>query len=456
MRGCDRINGVLPDELLLEVFRHLETKSCRDACSLVCKRWLSLERLGRETIRIAASASPEDLIKALSGSFPNIRCVFVDESIYVPQPVEQRKKRRTGRHALSRGRSHQSVSEDDGNYGMGTSCLSDSGLIAVGESFAKLEKLSLVWCSSIRDVGLQSFANKCSTLKSLDLQGSYIGDQGLASVGECCKFLQDLNLRFCEGLTDTGLVQLVLGCGMTLKSLGIAACAKITDISLEIVGSHCRSLESLSLDSEFIHNIGLLAVAKGCSRLKILKLQCLNITDEALQAVGVSCLSLEVLALNGFQRFTDRSLYAIGKGCKKLKTLMLTDCYFLSNKGLDCIAVGCSELMHVEVNGCHNIGTDGLKSIGKFCTRLSELALLYCQRIGSDALSEIGKGCQFLQAVHLVDCSAVGDDSISSIAKGCKNLRKLHIRRCYEVFFSFYTPLFQHISSHIKIYDALY
>lgn len=89
MRRCDRINGFLPDELILEVFRHLETKSCRDACSLVCKRWLSLERLGREIIRIGASASPEDLIKALSRSFPNIRCVFVDESIYVPQPVEQ-------------------------------------------------------------------------------------------------------------------------------------------------------------------------------------------------------------------------------------------------------------------------------------------------------------------------------------------------------------------------------
>lgn len=83
--------------------------------------------------------------------------------------------------------------------------------------------------------------------------------------------------------------------------------------------------------------------------------------------------------------------------------------------------------------------------VGISCSRLSELALLYCRRIGSDALSEIGKGCQFLQAVHLVDCSAVGDDSIASIAKGCKNLKKLHIRRCYEVFFSFTSPHFQHI-----------
>lgn len=115
-----------------------------------------------------------------------------------------------------------------------------------------------------------------------------------------------MNLRFCEGLTDSGLVDLAVGVGKSLKSLGVAACAKITDISMEAVGSNCCSLETLSLDSEFIHNKGLLAVAQGCPALKVLKLQCINITDDALKAVGTSCLSLELLALYSFQRFTDK------------------------------------------------------------------------------------------------------------------------------------------------------
>lgn len=137
-------------------------------------------------------------------------------------------------------------------------------------------------------------------------KGCYVGDQGLVAIGKCCRQLEILNLRFCEGLTDTGLVELALGCGNTLKWLGVAACAKITDISLEAVGSHCSSLETLSLDSEFVHNKGVLAVAKGCSLLKNLSLQCINVTDEALTAVGVFCLSLESLALYSFQRFTDK------------------------------------------------------------------------------------------------------------------------------------------------------
>lgn len=113
-------------------------------------------------------------------------------------------------------------------------------------------------------------------------------------------------MRFCEGLTDTGLVELAQGCGKSLKSLGVAACARITDISLEAVGSQCKSLETLSLDSEFIYDCGVLAVARGCPLLKVLKLQCINVTDEALMEVGYCCLSLELLALCSFQRFTDK------------------------------------------------------------------------------------------------------------------------------------------------------
>ncbi|KAK6913854.1 Leucine-rich repeat, partial [Dillenia turbinata] len=285
--------------------------------------------------------------------------------------------------------------------------------------------------------------------------GCYVGDQGLAAVGECCKQLEELNLRFCEGLTDGGLTELACSGGKSLKALSIAACARITDVSLKAVGSHCKSLESLSLDSDCINNEGIVAVAEGCPLLKVLKLQCINegivavaegcpllkvlklqrinVTDEALKALGVSYLSLELLALYSFQKFTDKSLYAIAKGCKNLKNLTLSDCYFLSDRGLDAVAVGCTELSHLEFNGCHNIGTLGLESIGRSCMHLSELALFYCQRIGNSALLEVGRGCKFLQALYLVDCSNIGDDAICGTARGCRNLKRLHVRRCYEI-----------------------
>lgn len=433
MRGRDWINQILPDELILDIFRHLESKSSRDACALVCKRWLRLERLSRLTLRIGASGCPDVFIRLLARRFVNVRNVFVDERLTISLPVPLG-RRRGADHSVISSLKIQSMAETNGSEDNETEsyCLSDAGLAAVAAGFTKLEKLSLIWCSNVTHVGLRSIAEKCILLRSLDLQGCYVGDQGLAAVGEFSKQLEDLNLRFCEGLTDDGLIKLVDGSGKTLKSISLAACANVTDASLEAVGSRCKSLESLSLDSEYIHDKGVLAVAKGCPQLKVLKLQCVNVTDGALQGVGTCCLSLELLALYSFQIFTDKSLCAIGKGCKRLKSLTLNDCTFLSDKGLEAVAVGCTGLTHLEVNGCHNIGTYGLESIARSCAHLSELALLYCQRIGNFALSEIGKGCKFLQALHLVDCASIGDEAICSIARGCCNLKRLHIRRCYE------------------------
>ncbi|CAL5183836.1 unnamed protein product [Lathyrus oleraceus] len=437
MKGHDWINTCLPDELIVEIFRRLDSKSSRDSCSLVCNRWLRLERLTRSSIRIGATGSPDLFVQLLASRFSNVTAVHIDERLSISLPVQLGRRRVTGENSPASSLKLRYVNHKNGSSSEDSDfdslCLSDTGLAALADGFPKLEKLRLIWCSNVTSHGLSSLAWKCVYLKALDLQGCYVGDQGLAAVGQCCKQLEDLNLRFCEGLTDKGLVELAIGVGKSLKSLGVAACAKITDISMEAVASHCGSLETLSLDSEFIHNQGVLAVAKGCPYLKSLKLQCINLTDDALKAVGVSCLSLELLALYSFQRFTDKGLRAIGKGCKKLKNLTLSDCYFLSDKGLEAIAIGCKELTHLEVNGCHNIGTLGLESVGKSCQHLSELALLYCQRIGDLGLLQVGKGCQFLQALHLVDCSSIGDEAMCGIAAGCTNLKKLHIRRCYEI-----------------------
>lgn len=49
-------------------------------------------------------------------------------------------------------------------------CLSDAGLAAVADGFAKLEKLTLIWCSNATSAGLRFVAQKCASLKSLDLQ----------------------------------------------------------------------------------------------------------------------------------------------------------------------------------------------------------------------------------------------------------------------------------------------
>lgn len=142
------------------------------------------------------------------------------------------------------------------------------------------------------------------------MQGCYVGDQGLIAIGQNCKQLKAMSLRFCEGLTDSGLVGLAEGCGSSLISIGIAACDGIREASLQAVASHCRYLEALSLDSEVVKTEGIISIAQGCRSLKALKLRCLDVSDKALEAVGSFCSSLELLALHSFDGFTDRHYVA--------------------------------------------------------------------------------------------------------------------------------------------------
>ncbi|CAI0466491.1 unnamed protein product [Linum tenue] len=422
MRCHDWINTLLPEEIVLEIFRRLDSKHTRDACSLVCKRWLSLERLSRTTLRIGASGNPDFFIHLLSSRFPNIKTIHIDERLSISLPSQLGRKRR--KSGSSYFKLHSVFQEDMPEAEQFDSyCLSDLGLITLSDQFPALERLSLIWCSNVSSLGLVSLSLKCSLLKSLDLQGCYVGDGGLAAIGRCCKQLQELNLRFCEGLSDVGLVELAEGCSKSLKTLGVAACAKITDKSLVAVGSHCKSLETLSLDSECIHNDGVLAVAKGCPLLKVLKLQCINVTDDALIAVGKYCSSLEALALYSFQRFTDRGLCAIGAGSKKLKNLTLSDCYFLSDQGLGSIATGCKELTHLEVNGCHNIGSVGLEAIGRSCTCFGLIFL-----VATDFLTTFS-------SFH-TSLPQVGNKGIMAIGDNCKSLADLSLRFCDRLKYS--------------------
>lgn len=79
--------------------------------------------------------------------------------------------RKRGRDKSSRKRSkdltENSYSEADNTE----SCsLTDAGLTALADGFPRIENLSLIWCPNVSSFGLHSLAQKCTSLKSLDLQ----------------------------------------------------------------------------------------------------------------------------------------------------------------------------------------------------------------------------------------------------------------------------------------------
>ncbi|RZS14412.1 hypothetical protein BHM03_00046100 [Ensete ventricosum] len=167
MKGCDLVNTFLPDELIMEIFRHVEAKSDRDACSLVCRKWRRLERACRRTIRIGASGTADQLVDLVVVRFTGLRNVFIDERLPVTT-VQPQRSPPSKRHTLPK--SNHSTEEIYVENELERFCLSDTGLALLAKSCKGLEKLSFIWCSSITSLGLTTVAENCKFLKSVDLQ----------------------------------------------------------------------------------------------------------------------------------------------------------------------------------------------------------------------------------------------------------------------------------------------
>ena len=184
MRGHDWINNSLPDELIVEIFSHLHSKPNRDACSLVCRRWFRLERRTRTTLRIGATHLFLDLLPTRFASLTNL---YIDERLSIPLHLVRLSSLRSSPSILVflfpfqfhcqiefrcfflfQGR--RRATDEDGD--LESVCLSDAGLSSLGEGFPKLRRLGLIWCSNVSSNGLASLAQKCTSLRALDLQVS--------------------------------------------------------------------------------------------------------------------------------------------------------------------------------------------------------------------------------------------------------------------------------------------
>lgn len=118
-----------------------------------------------------------------------------------------------------------------------------------------LEEIHLPWCTGITDAGIVALVINCTKLKVIDLKSCPITDVALSAIGDRCAQLLELDLSWCFSVTDEGLLHLLPQSNnirSTLTVLSLIWCPQITDRSLQIL-SRISSLQRLQL--------------KGCSEV---------------------------------------------------------------------------------------------------------------------------------------------------------------------------------------------
>ncbi|XP_071721757.1 EIN3-binding F-box protein 1 [Rutidosis leptorrhynchoides] len=242
---------------------------------------------------------------------------------------------------------------------------------------------------------------------------------------------------------------------------------KATDLRLAAisVGTASRgglgklSIRGTNKASHGVTNLGLKAVSRGCSSLKVLSLWNLPaVGDQGLAEIANECHQLEKLDISQCPGITDKGLAAIAKNCPKLTDLTIESCIHIGNDGVQAVGQSCPNLKSVSFNDCPKLTDQGISSlmssatfslskvklqalnvtdvslavIGHYGKVVTDLALTNLPNVGERGFWVMGhgQGLQMLKSLTITSCGGVTDNGIEAVGKGCPNLKQICLRKC--------------------------
>lgn len=392
------VMNYFPEEVLELVFNLLTTHRDRNAVSLVCKSWYSVERYSRERVFIGNcyAISPERMI----GRFPRVRSLtlkgkphFADFNLvppdwggYVFPWIEAMVKHGVNLEELKLKRM----------------VVSDDSLELLARSFVNFKSLVLVSCEGFSTDGLAAIASNCRHLRELDLQENEVEDhrgQWLSCFPESCTSLVSLNFACLRGEVNISALERLVARCKNLSSLKLNHAVPVDALQKILV--QAPQLQELGAGS-YVHDPD----SETCKKLKNTIQNCtsirslsgfLEVAPRCLPSVYPVCVNLTSLNLSYAPGIYSRDLIKLIRHCRKLQRLWILD--YIGDKGLGVVASSCKELQELRVfpSDLHGAGNtavteEGLVAISTGCPKLNSL-LYFCQQMTNAALITVAKNC---------------------------------------------------------------
>lgn len=333
--------------------------------------------------------------------------------------------------------------------------ITDIGIGCIAVGCRKLRFLSLKWCLGVGDLGVGLIAVKCRDIRSLDLSYLPITNKCLSQVLEL-QHLEDLVLEGCFGIDDDRLTAPELVC-KSLETLDMSSCQNMSHVGLSSLTSAAGSLRQLILSYGSRVDLALADSLQNLSMLQSVKLDGCQVTCSGLKAVGNWCISLKELSLSKCLGVTDEGLSSLVTKHKDMQKLDITCCRKITHVSLAHITNSCTSLVSLKMESCtsvsaeafvligqrcqlleeldltdNEIDNEGLKSISR-CSQLSSLKLGICLNITDEGLTQVGISCSKLKEIDLYRSAGITDSSILSIARGCPSLEMINIAYCTSI-----------------------
>lgn len=304
--------------------------------------------------------------------------------------------------------------------------ISSTGIINFAIVTPELHQLTLAYCIPITSdlASSQTFDG----LQIIKFDGCKISSTALKSLGKSCKYLRELSLSKCIGVTDEELKGFLAYC-RELNKLDLTCCRDLTDVALSTVARSCRYLSSLKIEScHLVTEKSLTMLGEGCHFLQELDLTDCSVNNTGLESLS-HCSELITLKLGFCPNVSDEGIIHIGAHCSNLQELDLYRCTGVGDTGIGAISNGCPRLKSLNLSYCTHVSDDALKSISQL-RKLHNLEIRGCSGISSAGLSAIALGCKRIAELDIKRCYRVDDAGILAIADSCQNLRQINLSYC--------------------------
>ncbi|KAM4734834.1 F-box and leucine-rich repeat protein 13 isoform 2-T2 [Anableps anableps] len=189
--------------------------------------------------------------------------------------------------------------------------ITDISVKRIARRLHKLYHLNLSYCESLTDLAMEWLSG--TSIRSLDISGCNIQDQGLAALQKT-----------------------------QLKKIVLAECVNITDIGLEKLCKNMRDLEEIDVS------------------------HCEALTNIAIRAASFYCRSLLTLRMSGCPKMTDMAVMYLTSGSKYLRELDMSECVLLTDSCLRHLRRICPPLTSIRMTCCSNISWAAATKLQKY------------------------------------------------------------------------------------------
>jgi arylsulfatase A-like enzyme len=240
----------------------------------------------------------------------------------------------------------------------------DSTLFAIAKEKAlHLHECNFSYAPFLTDASLNWVGNHCPHLSIFNAPGCpLITQEGLGAMISRCSSLRSLNI---EG--HTGISELPIERDTCLEALHLKGCSLIDGEALTRIAPYCPRLIYLAASFERTRDSHLNTLSSHFNRLNFIWLENGSaISDLAINTFLSANQELTILILENFPKLKRIDLQKF----KMLHTIKFSNCYNLTDETLETLEG--LNIRDLALNGCPKITSKGLQKINPSCKLFSE------------------------------------------------------------------------------------